>query len=173
MENLNHCRGELGFQQKDPATDFRGSGMIALDLLLHLAKDHGDKFRGYLERSKGKTAMEGYPFACGCVNVCFMLMEVLQLFKANPRGGGGKFAMKESGTCRRVVGMMMAVEPDAFRMLFVASVEVLDQEWAVSSQTYMKFNEVLGCVRARCCAAIRTEGAASIADVCSAMIRKK
>jgi len=39
-------------------------------------EEHGDDTRAYLSRSKGATAMEGYPFACGCINVCFTLMEV-------------------------------------------------------------------------------------------------
>ena len=40
------------------------------------SEEHGDDTRAYLSRSKGTTAMEGYPFACGCINVCFTLMEV-------------------------------------------------------------------------------------------------
>ena len=30
----------LGFQQADPATDFRGAGMVALQLMRALAREH-------------------------------------------------------------------------------------------------------------------------------------
>jgi hypothetical protein len=47
--------GELGFQQRDPASDFRGAGMAGLAVLLRFAQARPELFRAMLGRSKGDT----------------------------------------------------------------------------------------------------------------------
>ena len=43
----------LGFQQQDPATDFRGAGMLPLKELMVLAKSDTQHYCAMLARSKG------------------------------------------------------------------------------------------------------------------------
>lgn len=49
--------GDLGFQQQDPQSDFRGGGMISLDLILLLAMQHREEYMAMLGRSKGATPL--------------------------------------------------------------------------------------------------------------------
>ncbi|KAL5719299.1 hypothetical protein ACHQM5_012098 [Ranunculus cassubicifolius] len=68
---------EMGWQGKDPSTDFRGAGMISLENLLFFA-------RTYPKREGDRTLWE-YPFAVAGVNITFMLLQMLDLEAVKPR----------------------------------------------------------------------------------------
>lgn len=53
--------GQLGFQGRDPATDFRGMGLLGLQALLYAARAHGRACRTIC--SKCDLPFKGYPLA--------------------------------------------------------------------------------------------------------------
>ncbi|KAM0052440.1 putative ELMO domain-containing protein [Helianthus debilis subsp. tardiflorus] len=70
---------EMGWQGKDPSTDFRGGGFISLENLLYLARNFPKSFQDLLKKQEGERAMWEYPFAVAGVNITFMLIQMLDL----------------------------------------------------------------------------------------------
>ncbi|KAL6043256.1 ELMO domain-containing protein 1 [Balamuthia mandrillaris] len=65
---------KLGFQGKDPATDFRGSGVFGLNNLLYFAATYPPSFRRLLH---GRHQKEKYPFAITGMNLTNLLFAIL------------------------------------------------------------------------------------------------
>jgi len=63
----------IGFQNKDPATDFRGMGLLALQNLLYFAENRPTLTKRILEGNRA------YPFAAVGVNVTQMLCYALNV----------------------------------------------------------------------------------------------
>ncbi|XVF02747.1 hypothetical protein REPUB_Repub04eG0200500 [Reevesia pubescens] len=76
---------EMGWQGKDPSTDFRGAGFISLENLLFFAKTFSTSFQRLLKKQGGKRAAWEYPFAVAGVNITFMIMQMLDLDATKPR----------------------------------------------------------------------------------------
>ncbi|WOK98926.1 ELMO domain-containing protein A-like isoform X3 [Canna indica] len=70
---------EMGWQGKDPSTDFRGGGFISLENLLFFAKNYPRSFQELLQKQEGNRAMWEYPFAVAGVNITFMLIQMFDL----------------------------------------------------------------------------------------------
>jgi hypothetical protein len=75
----------MGWQGKDPSTDFRGAGFISLENLLFFAKTFSTSFQRLLNKQGGKRAAWEYPFAVAGVNITFMIMQMLDLEASKPR----------------------------------------------------------------------------------------
>lgn len=58
---------QIGFQGEDPATDFRGMGLLGLENLLYFSSRYGDEARKVLLHSQHPKF--GYPFACVGINL--------------------------------------------------------------------------------------------------------
>lgn len=71
----------LGFQGKDPQTDFRSAGIYSLMNLIYFAETYPKKFKKMLERTQKEK--NGYPFAIAGVNVTMLLLETLGVHKGN------------------------------------------------------------------------------------------
>ncbi|CAN1313290.1 ELMO domain-containing protein B, partial [Linum perenne] len=70
---------EMGWQGKDPSTDFRGAGFISLENLLFFSKTFTASFQVLLKKQGGKRSAWEYPFAVAGVNITFMIMQMLDL----------------------------------------------------------------------------------------------
>ena len=70
----------LGFQGPDPATDFRGMGILGLANLVYFGEHYPDVFRR-LVAAQGKR---DYPLACAGINVTLMLIELLRMSDGTP-----------------------------------------------------------------------------------------
>ncbi|KAF8390638.1 hypothetical protein HHK36_025165 [Tetracentron sinense] len=70
---------EMGWQGRDPSTDFRGAGFISLENLLFFAKTFSTSYQRLLNKKGGKRATWEYPFAVAGVNITFMIMQMLDL----------------------------------------------------------------------------------------------
>ncbi|KAJ0054663.1 hypothetical protein Pint_00084 [Pistacia integerrima] len=82
---------EMGWQGKDPSTDFRGGGFISLENLLFFAKNFPREcdqpclfvfqksFQDLLRKQEGDRSVWEYPFAVAGVNITFMLIQMLDL----------------------------------------------------------------------------------------------
>ncbi|XP_013616671.1 PREDICTED: ELMO domain-containing protein A isoform X1 [Brassica oleracea var. oleracea] len=129
---------DMGWQGKDPSTDFRGGGFISLENLLFFAKTFPTSFQRLLKKQGGKRAAWEYPFAVAGVNITFMIMQMLDLEASKPR------------TFVRSVFLQMLSENEwAFDLLYCVAFAVMDKQWLDRNATYMEFNDVLRCTRAQ------------------------
>ncbi|XP_023541043.1 ELMO domain-containing protein C-like isoform X2 [Cucurbita pepo subsp. pepo] len=129
---------EMGWQGRDPSTDFRGAGFISLENLLFFAKTFSTSFQRLLRKQGGKPAVWEYPFAVAGVNITFMLMQMLDLDVSKPR------------TFIRSVFLQMLSENEwAFDLLYCVAFVVMDKQWLERNATYMEFNDVLKSTRAQ------------------------
>ena len=67
---------ELGFQGEDPATDFRGGGMLALASLVHFAERYPRTSRRMV--AEAASPQHWHPFACTAINVTAVLIGLLR-----------------------------------------------------------------------------------------------
>ncbi|XP_010531612.1 PREDICTED: ELMO domain-containing protein A isoform X2 [Tarenaya hassleriana] len=129
---------EMGWQGRDPSTDFRGAGFISLENLLFFAKTFPTSFQRLLNKQGGKRAAWEYPFAVAGVNVTFMIMQMLDLDASKPR------------TFVRSVFLQILSENEwAFDLLYCVAFVVMDKQWLDRNATYMEFNDVLRYTRAQ------------------------
>ncbi|KAK7280881.1 hypothetical protein RIF29_08427 [Crotalaria pallida] len=128
---------EMGWQGRDPSTDFRGAGFISLENLLFFAKTFSTSFQRLLKKQGGKGAVWEYPFAVAGVNITFMIMQMLDL----------DFATKRRTFVRTVFLQMLSENEWAFDLLYCVAFVVMDKQWLERNATYMEFNDVLKSTR--------------------------
>jgi len=66
---------ELGFQGNDPASDFRGGGILSLWCMVRYTRMNPDESRSFINKSRHPTT--GYPYALVCINATQLLMELI------------------------------------------------------------------------------------------------
>ncbi|XP_020107620.1 ELMO domain-containing protein A isoform X2 [Ananas comosus] len=113
---------EMGWQGRDPSTDFRGAGFISLENLLFFAKTFSTSFQRLLKKQGGQRATWEYPFAVAGVNITFMIMQMLDL---------------------------QSKDEWAFDLLYCVAFVVMDKQWLEKNASYMEFNDVLRSTRAQ------------------------
>jgi len=72
--------GKLGFQGKDPVTDFRGMGILGVEFLHYLGRKKVDLANFLFRRKRSEDAY--YPLACSCINLLSLCLELLNFKKA-------------------------------------------------------------------------------------------
>ncbi|KAG9454436.1 hypothetical protein H6P81_007340 [Aristolochia fimbriata] len=127
---------EMGWQGKDPSTDFRGGGFISLENLLYFAKNYPKAFHDLLRKQDGDRAMWEYPFAVAGVNITFMLIQMLDLQAAKPRTMLGAIFLK-----------LLSENESAFDLLYCITFKLMDQQWLAMHASYMDFNLVMKSTR--------------------------
>ncbi|KAL8129802.1 LOW QUALITY PROTEIN: hypothetical protein V2J09_018957 [Rumex salicifolius] len=127
---------EMGWQGKDPSTDFRGGGFISLENLLFLAKKFPKTFQDLLHKKEGERALWEYPFAVAGVNITFMLIQMLDLEVVKPRTLVGATFLK-----------FLAENESAFNLLYCIAFKLLDHQWLEMHASYMDFNAVMKSTR--------------------------
>ncbi|CAA7396244.1 unnamed protein product [Spirodela intermedia] len=142
---------EMGWQGRDPSTDFRGAGFISLENLLFFAKTFSVSFQRLLNKAGGKRATWEYPFAVAGVNITFMIMQMLQLHSFAVGAGGcwAQHAVKSRNFVRSVFTQMLSEDEWAFDVLYCVAFMVMDKQWLEKNASYMEFNDVLKSTRAQ------------------------
>lgn len=146
----------MGWQGTDPATDFRGGGLISLQNLLYLANHYPNLFSALMHKSHGDRAVdipldEGgrggeYPFAAAGVNFTHMLIEMLRL-----RTGDAALRLPAGqGFC-----MLLMSDPEAFDELYCLAFELFDAMWVETGVEsggkwgYFDFNSIKSRLQSR------------------------
>ncbi|GLT56068.1 hypothetical protein SLA2020_291410 [Shorea laevis] len=109
---------EMGWQGKDPSTDFRGGGFISLENLLFFARNFLKSFQDLLQKREGDRSEWEYPFAVAGVNITFMLIQMLDLEAVKPRTIVGATFLK-----------FLAENESAFDLLYCITFKLMDQHW--------------------------------------------
>eukprot|EP01117_Protostelium_nocturnum_P019290 TRINITY_DN8328_c0_g1_i1.p1 TRINITY_DN8328_c0_g1~~TRINITY_DN8328_c0_g1_i1.p1 ORF type:complete len:332 (-),score=87.00 TRINITY_DN8328_c0_g1_i1:46-1041(-) len=78
---ISRMWGDIGFQGKDPATDFRAMGVLGLDQLLYFALHHPETAANTLRDSS--SPKNSYPFAITGINITAFLLKLLEEKKLN------------------------------------------------------------------------------------------
>lgn len=93
---------DMGWQGTDPATDFRGAGFLALECHLYMASRHPLLFQNLRYKRSGSRSEWEYPFAAGGVNLCFAILELLDIRDASrmPRTLAGQAFIRLLGQRR-------------------------------------------------------------------------
>ncbi|KAF9687661.1 hypothetical protein SADUNF_Sadunf02G0116300 [Salix dunnii] len=122
---------EMGWQGKDPSTDFRGGGYISLENLLFFARNFPKSFQDLLQKREGDRSVWEYPFAVAGVNITFMLIQMLDLEAVKPRTLVGATFLK-----------FLAENDSAFDLLYCIAFKLMDHEWLTMQASYMDFNDL-------------------------------
>ncbi|PKI60781.1 hypothetical protein CRG98_018828 [Punica granatum] len=126
----------MGWQGKDPSTDFRGGGFISLENLLYFARNFPKSFQDLLLKREGVRSAWEYPFAVAGVNITFMLIQMLDLEAVKPRTIAGANFLK-----------FLAENESAFDLLYCITFKIMDQQWLSMRASYMEFNVVMKSTR--------------------------
>nr|XP_025649757.1 ELMO domain-containing protein A isoform X3 [Arachis hypogaea] len=127
---------EMGWQGKDPSTDFRGGGFISLENLLFFARNFPKSFQDLLRKQEGDRSVWEYPFAVAGVNITFMLIQMLDLEAVKPRTLVGATFLK-----------FLAENESAFDLLYCITFKLMDHQWLSMRASYMDFNTVMKATR--------------------------
>lgn len=129
--------GKLGFQGKDPATDFRGAGIYSLTNLLHLSERY--------QRFFGSLVASSFPFAITSINLTNVLFELL---------GYGMRPSPHSHSRTRLCSLVVAdgqVRDDLFCEAYCLIFWCFAEEWRRMNATYLQFPTVMTAARMKFC----------------------
>lgn len=71
-ERVSANWGDVGFQGKDPATDFRGMGLLGLQNIVFLVRGHTEECGRIIQQHSA-----GFPFSIAVINISLYLNQVL------------------------------------------------------------------------------------------------
>jgi hypothetical protein len=134
---------KMGFQGTDPATDFRGMGMLGLLNLLYFAETHTQLFRKLLQlqQQRQQLAMaREYPVAVTGINITQMLYDLF---------GVGKPIVLDPQQPPGNVFKVLFDSPTAFEEVYCLAFQLLDRTWEEMNANYMDFPKVIATVRSQ------------------------
>jgi engulfment and cell motility protein 2 len=140
----------LGFQGRNPATDFRGAGLFGLQCLHYLVGLEPRVVRRMAQREHG-SVLHYLPFAIAGLNLAFTLLQALQLSPPADRGAGGADPLltPTEAEVHLAFCALLAQEQFAFEEIFRSSMLYLEELWTDTHAQYSQFNAVLLAVRER------------------------
>eukprot|EP01006_Ploeotia_vitrea_P016148 TRINITY_DN46652_c0_g1_i1.p1 TRINITY_DN46652_c0_g1~~TRINITY_DN46652_c0_g1_i1.p1 ORF type:complete len:306 (-),score=20.59 TRINITY_DN46652_c0_g1_i1:180-1097(-) len=145
-----------GFQNSDPASDFRAAGILGLHNLLFFANTFPDQFHAF-----SKERPTGYPFAIAGLNVTMTLLAMLHITDqktcfSTTQDDKGYIAKKAR---KMLVGLLLqgvgghdqvtdvrTMERN-FHYVYCSGFALLDKNWTAMKAGPMQFNEVLKVTR--------------------------
>eukprot|EP00439_Symbiodinium_sp_Y106_P072970 s180_g13.t1 len=137
----DHRWKELGFQDEDPRTDFRGGGLLSLKCLLHMTEHDSKRVCQLIRESSGagqKDEGTFYPFAAAVINVCFRLAGWLMLDLRRAR------QVKAEDVCTgfeyRRFAELTVLEPETFLLLATSAVVAVHEEWRTNLYSVLQFS---------------------------------
>ncbi len=138
----------IGFQGTDPSTDFRGAGLFGLQNLHYLVHIEPRVVKR-MTKYESVSSEHYLPFAISSLNMTFMLLHALFLNCS----WGVKLNRAELDVYLGFCGLL-ETEEFAFEEVYKSALQLLDDRWMETHARYIDFQEVLGFVRERVCAAL-------------------
>ncbi|KAJ3166376.1 ELMO domain-containing protein 2 [Irineochytrium annulatum] len=123
--------GKIGFQGLDPATDFRGMGMLSLDDLHYFARIHPKIFQRVLESSHHET--EWFSMAIVGINITSFVISLVRTRQL-------QYYFYTYGTTK-----------ESYQEFYCFVFDAFEKEWThqVTPLTVMDFNRVFGDVQGK------------------------
>lgn len=131
---------DMGWQNEDPASDFRGGGLLSLEALIFMADKCPSVYVRLKDKASGQRSDWEYPFAAAGVNLTFLLVQLLGLTSTQ------HLPTTKAG---RHFAALLDEEEDAFERVYAATFELLDRLWLDTKSSYMDFPVVLKLTRER------------------------
>lgn len=125
----------LGFQGTDPASDFRGMGLLGLSNLVYFAEKYSDVFRAIVKRNVDRGSRD-YPAAVAGINITQTLFEMLNVNKP----------INFNGPPLPIFRILFD-HPFAFEEMYCTIFQVLDRTWDEMNASYMEFPKVIAAVK--------------------------
>jgi hypothetical protein len=132
---------DIGFQGKDPSTDFRGMGLLGLENLIYFSQKHRVEARDMITRE--------YPFAVTGINITHFILGLLK-----PKLDGDTTPLKElmveeqfsdGFVSRNVIDNQCFLFEELYCIIF----RCFDYIWRLEDGTYFRFGEILKMVEAK------------------------
>ncbi|ELR18129.1 ELMO/CED12 family protein [Acanthamoeba castellanii str. Neff] len=127
---------QIGFQGNDPATDFRGMGLLGLTTILYFARHHGDTLSALLKQGRS------YPWASTGINLTQMLFKSLKLDEALIRAADSSERW-DTPLFHFMTTKDNEEERSLFEEVFCQCFLLFDRIWVGSNAGYMDFPVVL------------------------------
>lgn len=125
----------IGFQGNDPATDFRGMGLLGLHNLVYFAETYPDKWKDIVKRNLERKERE-YPTAVAGINITQSLFDMLNVGKP----------INFQGPPLKLFNVLFD-SPYSFEEMYCSTFEVLDRTWDEMNASYMDFSKVIAAVK--------------------------
>jgi len=146
---LDKAWGKLGFQGKDPITDFRGMGMLGVEFLYYLGHQQADLAIYLFQRKMPPESY--YPLACSCINLLCLALEFLNLNKV----ANTKSFYEQTALFRVLCSVETCVEAEGskgciplFNLVCRLALKV-DATWIATDASYMHYPALLRMLRVR------------------------
>lgn len=147
---------ELGFQGKDPATDFRGGGFFALRNLVYLARKYPERYQTFLE---GSGYRENFPVAITGLNITMMFYDILGwgMKRTEPSTREGKMAKRKLIQFLFIDAKEEETEDEygekgrsiVFHELYCIVFDIFEKEWKTKKATTLDFTQVISSTRSQ------------------------
>nr|GEW21596.1 ribonuclease H-like domain-containing protein [Tanacetum cinerariifolium] len=114
---------------------------------------HFRKLCRLLLKQRGVRSTWGYPFAIACINIIFMLTQMLEFYQVKPK-------------CEHCVNFVriLGEDEDSFDVLYCIAFAMMDAQWLATHALFVEFNEVLQAVRSQLEKELAIEDLARIRD---------
>lgn len=124
---------KVGFQGTDPATDFRGFGVLGLDAMLYFAGQHTDEWRGVITRNEARAERE-YPVATAVINACKLVNDL--------------FHLADGTSAQNDLLSPLALSDSTFEAIVHVAMLIIDRLWDDMNASYMQFPAVIAAAKA-------------------------
>mmetsp|Transcript_11110 Transcript_11110/g.45297 ORF Transcript_11110/g.45297 Transcript_11110/m.45297 type:complete len:730 (+) Transcript_11110:214-2403(+) len=124
----------MGFQGTDPATDFRGMGLLGLSNLIYIAEKHPVIFRRIVKEQASRDDND-YPVAVTGISITQLLVTHFKVEKAG------------SGTEEEELHAILFDHDYAFEEIYCIVFQLLDRTWDEMNAAYMDFPKVISAVK--------------------------
>lgn len=110
----------MGFQGKNPATDFRATGLLGLKHLVYIAENYRDRFRRMINEQALRDPAKQYPVAAAGINISQLLVNV---FLDQTSENQSDIILTSSDI------FPVLLHPNGYCELYCAIFELLDEKW--------------------------------------------
>ena len=136
----------LGFQGTDPATDFRGMGLLGLNNLIYFAENYTESFRKIVTVQAERKERD-YPVAVAGINVTQLLCDLFHIYPSQ---------QKQKEEENNYLYSVLFDHNRAFEEIYCITFRILDTTWDEMNASYMDFPKVIAAVRKRISDVINT-----------------
>eukprot|EP01095_Lingulamoeba_sp_RSL-Kostka_P017931 TRINITY_DN960_c0_g1_i2.p1 TRINITY_DN960_c0_g1~~TRINITY_DN960_c0_g1_i2.p1 ORF type:complete len:259 (+),score=49.78 TRINITY_DN960_c0_g1_i2:66-842(+) len=131
----------LGFQNINPVSDIRGSGVFGIIQFEYLCTNYKEEVIQMVNNNQPRT-IETFPFASAALNISFKLINEKKINNNNNDNKKKNNEQFEMNLQKALNGL----SEDDIHEIYVILVKYLDYYWFKNKKTYLEFNSVLNTI---------------------------